>query len=404
MADILLVNTCAFIQSAKEESIEEILRLAAIKSSNGHQKRLLISGCLAQRYQNELLGQIPEIDGMIGIDAYDKIGSILDNDAAYVTRPPRSYREFSDVQILRDRPYAYLKIADGCSNRCSYCAIPTIRGEYRSRPLAAIAAQVDRLLENGTLELNLIAQDVAQYGFDIGKRPLDLLKMLEEKPGDFWMRPFYLHPLHLTDDILDFFAASEKFCSYLESPIQHISTKLLRKMNRGYDQKHVYRMIDRIRQKLPGAVWRTTFIVGFPGETDADFEQLCSFVEETKICRAGVFGFSREEGTPAYGYRRLVPQGTIAARQEELTRLINENAEEYNESLIGRRLTMLVEGFDRETSTVTGRLFCDAPEIDFTMRVPSTSQRRRGFRQVTVTHLTPEGFSGEFVGHGRQER
>ncbi len=396
-ADYLLVNTCAFIQSAKEESIEEILKLAAVKNSNGKKQRLLVSGCLSQRYPNELLTEISEIDGMIGIDEYDKIGTLIDTDSAYITRPPSMYKEAHAVQILRERPFAYLKIADGCDCRCSYCAIPMMRGDFRSRKIEAISSDVDRLLAHGIVELDLIAQDVAYYGFDIGKGPLALLEMLESKPGNFWVRPFYLHPKHMTNEILDFFASSKKFCQYLESPIQHISSTQLKKMNRGYDRDHVYDMIERMRARLPDVVWRTTFIVGFPGETEKDFDELCSFVADQKIHRAGVFGYSHEEGTASFRYKTVHTQAKIKARQEELMRIINENADDFNSSLIGKQLPMIVEEFDAENLSVTGRLYCDAPEIDFSIRVPCGKPQPLGFHQVRVVDISPEGFVGEFV-------
>ncbi len=396
-ADYLLVNTCAFIQSAKEESIDEILKLAAVKNSNGKKQRLIVSGCLSQRYPNELLSDIPEIDGMVGIDQFEKIGQVLDADSAYITRPPSQYKELHAIQMMRERPFAYLKIADGCDCRCSYCAIPMMRGDFRSRKLEAIESDVDRLLSHGVVELNLIAQDVAYYGFDLGKRPLDLLTMIESKPGSFWVRPFYLHPRFLTDEILDFFASSKKFCQYLECPIQHISSRMLKKMNRGYDREHIYSLIDRLRKKLPDTVWRTTFIVGFPGETAKDFDELCEFVVEQKIHRAGVFGYSHEEGTASYRYKTVHTQRTIRERQEELTRLINENAEDFNASLIGRRLPMIVEEFDPESSSLVGRLYCDAPEIDFVTRVPSGRPQALGFHMVQITDSSPEGFVGEYV-------
>jgi ribosomal protein S12 methylthiotransferase len=403
-ADYLIVNTCGFIQSAKEESIEEILKLADLKNSNGRKHRLLITGCLAQRYSEDLLKQIPEIDGMLGIDQYDRIDSLLDADSAYITRPPSSYKELHSIQVLRERPFAYLKIADGCDHRCSYCAIPTIRGKYRSRSLDAISADVDRLLEHGVVELNLIAQDVARYGFDTGKHPLSLLEMLEQKKGDFWVRPFYLHPAHLTDEILDFLAISKKFCQYLEVPLQHVNSRLLKEMGRKYNRAKVESLLSSIRMKLPAATLRTTFIVGFPGETSKEFDELCSFVEEERICRGGVFGYSREEGTAAYQFDGRLAQRTIAARQEELTRLINENAEEYNASLIGRELTMIVERFNASSKQAIGRLFCDAPEIDFTIHVPARATVGKGFRKVYVTGTSGEGFMGEFVGAGVEGR
>ncbi len=396
-ADYLLVNTCAFIQSAKEESIEEILKLAEVKNSNGKKQRLLVSGCLSQRYPNELLTEIGEIDGMIGIDEYDKIWTLLDSDTAYITRPPSQYKEVHSVQIMRDRPFAYLKIADGCDCRCSYCAIPMMRGNFRSRRLEAISSDVDRLLDHGVVEFDLIAQDVAYYGLDIGKGPLELLQMLEEKRGEFWVRPFYLHPKHMSNDILDFFASSKKYCGYLESPIQHISSAQLKKMNRGYDRDHVYNMVERLRKRLPDTVWRTTFIVGFPGETRKEFDELCTFVAEQKIHRAGVFGYSHEEGTASFRYKTVHTQARIKERQEELTRIINENADDFNASLVGKQLPMIVEEFDAEALAVAGRLFCDAPEIDFTIRVPCGKPQPLGFHQVRVVDTNSEGFVGEFV-------
>lgn len=397
-ADYLIVNTCSFIQSAKEESIEEILKLASIKNSNGKRQRLLVSGCLSQRYPNELLTEIPEVDGMIGIDQYDKIESILDTDMAYITRPPSSYKEAHSHQIIRERPFAYLKIADGCDCRCSYCAIPMMRGDFRSRSIDAIERDVDRMLEAGVVEFNLIAQDVAYFGYDIDKHPLDLLRMLDNKAGDFWVRPFYLHPLHMTDEILDYLASSPKFCHYLESPIQHISSRMLKRMNRGYDSDHIYDMIERLRTKLPDTMWRTTFIVGFPGETKREFDQLCDFVVEENIVRAGVFEYSHEDGTPSYKYKSTLTQQLIRDRQEELMRLINENAEGYNRSLIGSERLMIAEDYDRETGTMEGRLSCDAPEIDFTVRVPVLAPVTHGFHRVRITDVNDEGFVGEFSG------
>jgi ribosomal protein S12 methylthiotransferase len=397
-ADYLIVNTCGFIQSAKEESIEGILALAGVKNGNGRQRRLLVTGCLAQRYSGELLKEIPEIDGMLGIDQYEKIESLLDSDSAYITRPPSSYKDAHSVQMLRKRPFAYLKIADGCDNRCTYCAIPSIRGSYRSRSLTAISSDVDRLLESGVVEFNLIAQDVARYGLDIGKHPLSLLEMLEKKKGDFWVRPFYLHPAHLTEEILDFLASSKKFCQYLEIPLQHVNSKLLKKMRRQYSRAAIQKLLDSIRVKLPGTTVRSTFIVGFPGETRKEFDELCSFVEEERICRGGVFGYSREEGTAAHQFDGHLASRTILARQEELTRLINENAEEFNASLQGRELQMIVERFDARSKQAVGRLFCDAPEIDFTIHVPVRASIGVGFRTVLVRGTSGEGFMGELVG------
>ncbi len=402
LADYLIINTCGFIETARQESIEEILRLSLLKNSNGHHKRLLVTGCLAQRYHDDLVKEIPEIDGMIGIDQYDRINSILTEDKVVVAPSPTVYREFAASATHRQRSFAYLKIADGCDSGCSYCAIPAIRGRYRSRRLEAIAADIDRLLEAGVLELNLIAQDVARYGFDIGKRPLDLLELIEQRPEKFWLRPFYLHPVNITDEILDFLQDSNKFCNYLEIPIQHASTKLLQRMNRGYDRDYLERLLARISGKLPDTVWRTTFIVGFPGETEGDFKQLCDFIEEHKVCRGGVFTYSREEETAAYNFRPRPRAQTANARQEIVQNLINENAERFNLSLVGRRLSMLPETFSTTKGFATGRLYCDAPQIDFHITVPAQHLDRREFHSVQITATTPEGFVGELIDGGKE--
>lgn len=399
-ADYLIVNTCGFIQAAKEESLNEILGLAAIKSSNGGSKRLLVTGCLAQRYSDQLLEEIPEIDGMIGIDQLDRITEILDRDAAIISPPHSSYRELAVPTVTSSRPYAYLKIADGCDSGCSYCAIPSIRGRYRSRSLEAIDRDINRYLRAGALELNLIAQDVARYGFDIGKSPLDLLELIERRPENFWLRPFYLHPRNLSDEILNFLRDSEKFCRYLEIPIQHVSSRILKAMNRGYDEMFLRRMFERVHSALPDAVIRTTFIVGFPGETNADFETLRSFVESMPLDRGGVFEYSREEGTKAYRQGRRPASNRVQERQEILEGAINENAERFNRSLVGRTLPMLLERVDKKNKTAIGRFYCDAPEIDFQVELSGEIVRPDRFQRVHVVDLNSTGFVTVPAGKG----
>lgn len=358
---------------------------------------MLITGCLAQRYCDELLRQIPEIDGMLGIDQYDKIGELLDHDASFVAPPHSSYHEFEAPVALDQRPYAYLKIADGCDSGCSYCAIPRIRGRYRSRSLAAISRDLDRYLSAGALEINLIAQDAARYGFDIGKSPLNLLEMIENRRENFWLRPFYLHPSNVTAEIIDFLGASRKFCHYLEIPVQHASSRLLDKMNRGYDEKYVRDLFTRLRKHLPETVIRTTFIVGFPGETNADFETLMNFVEDFEICRGGVFVYSREESTAAYHMGRRPAASRVRSRQEALENLINANADSFNQSLIGGMHDMLVEKLDADRKRVWGRLFCDAPQIDFQVCVDSPRPIGGSFLPVRITDVDSCGFVGKPV-------
>jgi ribosomal protein S12 methylthiotransferase len=395
-ADYLIVNTCGFIQAAKEESLEEILELAAIKSSNGSQKRLLVTGCLAQRYVDQLLREIPEIDGMVGIDQLDKITEILDHDAAIITPPHSSYREFEAPELSR-RTSAYLKIADGCDSGCSYCAIPQIRGHYRSRSLEAIRKDLARYLEAGALELNLIAQDVARYGYDIGSSPLELLRLIEDRPEEFWLRPFYVHPRNISDDLVDFLQVSRKFCNYLEIPVQHASSRVLSQMRRGYDEKYLYHLFEKLKTRLPQTVIRTTALIGFPGETDSDFRRLQVFLEEFELPRGGVFVYSREEGTAAYRHGRLPATARVRARKEAIEAVFADNAERYNRSLICSAQSMIPESFDKDEGTVKGRLFCDAPEIDFRTAVPESENTGGGFLEVKVVDVDTEGFIAEIV-------
>jgi ribosomal protein S12 methylthiotransferase len=390
------VNTCGFIDSAKEESLEEILRLVSLKDQNGAGRRLLVTGCLAQRYQAELLEQIPEIDGMIGIDQLDKITALLARDEVYVRQPRRPYREFMTPPSAT-RPYAYLKIADGCDSGCSYCAIPRIRGPYRSRKLEAIAVDVERYLEAGALELNLIAQDVARYGFDIGESPLALLELLERRPERFWLRPFYLHPLNLTDEIVDFWRDSEKFCNYLEAPVQHVADRVLKRMNRGYDEAFLYRLFEKLKLRLPQAVMRTTLMVGFPGETAEDFRRLCVFVETFGFPRGGVFVYSREEGTPAWRLGRRPPAAVVSDRRQQLEGLLNENAERFNSLQVGRRLELLPERVPADDGRIRGRLFSDAPEIDFEAEIGTVGGGIGNFLPVRVAEVTSTGFIVELA-------
>lgn len=399
-ADCMVINTCGFIASAKEESIEAILELAAAKNNNGRPKRLVVTGCLAQRYVDDLVKQIPEIDAVLGLDQYDRITELLEQDVALVAPPATSYREFALPSSSEKRSYAYLKIADGCDSGCSYCAIPLIRGRYRSRRLEAVVADARRYLEAGALELNLIAQDVGRWGFDLNSSPLELLEALESLPGDFWLRLYYLHPRWLSDELLEWLAGSQKFCGYLEIPIQHASDKLLRAMKRGYDLAYLEKLVARLHKHLPRLVWRSSFIVGFPGETNADFERLLEFVDQHQISRGGVFAYSREEGTEAFALGRRPAQQRVAVRQEQLENLISQHAERLNRSLVGKVLPLLPEEYDRERGVLIGRIFADAPEIDFRVEVKTPARDYRNFTKVRIIDTTPVGFIGELVAEG----
>lgn len=369
LADIAIVNTCGFIESAKKESIEEILELAALKKE-GRIKKLVVTGCLAERYQQEIHKELPEVDAVLGIGANGSIAASLKQmmaDGFVESFPDKSKMPLCGARELSTPSWsAYLKIAEGCDNRCTYCAIPMIRGGYRSRTMESIEEEARALTANGAKELVLIAQDTTRYGIDLyGEFSLaKLLKRLCKIDGVQWLRVLYCYPDSITDELLDVMAEEEKIVKYIDLPLQHASGKVLRAMNRRGDRESLTALLQKIREKIPGVILRTTLITGFPGETEEDFTELAEFVKEIKFDRLGCFAYSQEEGTPAAGLPNQLDEEIKEHRAELImdtqTRIMEQKGQEH----LGKTLTVLTEGFDRYAECWFGRSCMDAPDID----------------------------------------
>ena len=363
-ADVIIVNTCAFIDDAKTEAINTILDVARYKKC-GRLKKLIVTGCLAERYKDEVLSELPEVDAIVGISRFDEIANIIksaenkflgNNNAEYPESAPR----------ITATPFytSYIKIAEGCDNRCTYCAIPIIRGKYRSRKMEDILCEARRLAENGTKELIVIAQDTTRYGEDIyGKSKLpELLSGLAEIKDFAWIRVLYMYPERITDEILGVFAENDNIVNYFDIPIQHISAKVLKRMGRPCGSGEIRSLISKIRKKLPGCVIRTTLMTGFPGEDEGDFKELCDFVENTKFDKLGVFAYSREEGTPADKLDGHISEDIKQARRTKIMEIQKEISAENLKKYIGKTLPVLAE--IKADDIFIGRTAFDAPEID----------------------------------------
>jgi len=402
-ADVLIVNTCGFISSAKKESIETSLELKQRHPG----KKVIMVGCLTERYGRELAGELPEIDGFLGNRDPARILELVEpgddgkgpaahrtetRPAAAEVPPPRVYER---IHLLSYPGSAYVKVAEGCANRCTYCAIPLIRGDLASRGTAEIVEESRRLLDRGTRELILIAQDLGSYGKDLGAgadgRPARLPELLEELArlsGDFWVRLLYIHPDHFPGEILDFMAADPRFLPYFDLPFQHASPRILRAMGRRPDAQENARLVSRIREKLPGAVIRTTFLLGFPGETDEDFNQLVAFQEEARPDWMGCFMYSREEDTPAYSMKGRVRAAAAAARKAEVERRQVAITARSLDAAVGRTLDVLIEERIEGEEMSLGRAYLHAPDVDGLVvvrralspgsRVPVLIERRNG--------------------------
>lgn len=367
-ADVCVINTCGFIDAAKEEAIAAILRVAALKEA-GLVGKILVSGCLAQRYRGEIPDSLPEVDGMLGTGSYtDIIQAIQD---VMRERPVDFHgninRTNDDGQRVLSTPeyLAYLKIAEGCSNCCAFCVIPQLRGRYRSRTMESILLEAKALSENGVQELIVIAQDITRYGTDLyGARKLpELLRQLCRL--DFhWIRLHYLYPDDLTDELIDVIATEPKILHYLDIPLQHCNDRILQAMCRRGTKAEITALLDRIRARIPDVVFRTSLITGLPGEGEAEFEELCAFLRQQKLVRAGVFQYSPEEGTPAAAMPDQVDPEVAARRLELLVDLQSDVMDGYNESRLGETVEVLCEGFDDEMGCFVGRTYADSPDID----------------------------------------
>ncbi|MCS6897342.1 MAG: 30S ribosomal protein S12 methylthiotransferase RimO [Nitrospira sp.] len=405
-AEVVIINTCGFIEEAKQESIDTIIEHGALKTS-GSCRVLIAAGCLAQRYQGELLKELPELDAVVGTGEFGKIAEICRDLLApkkrhrrlWISRPPYLYDESAPRLRLGARHSAYVKIAEGCNRNCTFCAIPIMRGKQRSRPIESIVAEVRRLAKEGVKEINLISQDTINYGVDLGLRHglASLLRELVRVNDVRWIRPFYLYPQQVTDELLDLYAGEEKIAKYIDMPLQHINDSLLKAMHRLGDRAAIERLIERIKGRIPGATFRTAFIVGFPGETDAAFEELKTFVEQTAFDRVAAFCYSDEEGTPAHDLSDKVDQAVAAERRNELLTVQEAIAAVKSREKIGSIVEVLVDGPSEEHAWVLeGRHEGLAPEIDGVVYV-SQGDHEPCLAQAGKTQRDHPPTAGDFV-------
>ena len=399
-ADVAVLNTCGFIDSAKSEAIQNILELAALKDA-GKLGKLLVAGCLSQRYQDELEQEMPEVDGVLGTGSYTDIVSALEEVTAG-GHPRRfgdiDHTEEDGARVVSTPLYtAYLKIAEGCDNRCSYCIIPYLRGRYRSRSMESLLAEAKALADRGVQELIVIAQDITRYGTDLyGRRRLgDLLTELCRLPFH-WVRLHYLYPDEVDDDLIDVLAREHKILRYIDIPLQHINDGILKAMNRRSTKAEIIALLNKLRQRLPGLVLRTSLICGLPGEGEAEFEELCEFLQDAGIERAGIFQFSPEEGTPAAVMEHQVEPEVAARRVELLVELQSRVMDAYNESRLGETLEVLCEGFDPDMGCYAGRSYADSPDVDGRVFFTAAGLVPAGtFVNVRITGTSDGDLTGE---------
>lgn len=367
-ADVVIINTCGFIESAKKEAIDNILDIAWLKENRGL-KGIVVTGCLAERYRTSILEEFPEVDAVLGVGSIhnivEAVGNVLEGER-YSSFEDKDCVRLGGDRVLTTPEYAaYLKIAEGCDNRCTYCAIPYIRGRFRSRPMESIIEEAKDLERLGVKELTLVAQDTTRYGQDIyGKYSLaELLHRLSEETNIPWFRILYCYPDKITDELICEMRDNPRVLKYIDLPMQHIADGVLKRMNRHGGSELIKDVVSKLRREIPDIVIRTTFIVGFPGETDEDFEKLCDFVNEERFEHVGVFTYSREEGTPAYKMEQIDEQ-TKVDRYDIIMRdqlVINE---EYNKKKLGKTLRVLCEGYDPVSEAYYGRSEADAPDVD----------------------------------------
>jgi len=379
-ADIVIINTCAFIESAKKEAIDNILDIAWLKKHH-KLKGLIVTGCMAERYGKEILEEFPEVDAVLGVGSIHNICEAVDSVIANIGKkrkkgqPDNRYYSCEDKNAVRlggDRILttpeyaAYLKISEGCDNRCTYCAIPDIRGKFRSRPMDELVEEAKELDALGVRELTIIAQDTTRYGKDLyGEYCLDkLLHRITEETNIPWIRVLYCYPDKMTDGLIEEMKNNPRILKYIDLPLQHISDKVLRRMNRHVRGAEIREVLSKIRREIPDVVIRTTFIVGFPGETEEDFTELCEFVKEQKFARAGVFTYSREEGTPAYDFEDQIDEQVKQDRMDILMQMQMRISDEINNEKIGSVVNVLCEDYDAVSEYHFGRSEADAPEID----------------------------------------
>ncbi|WP_195444349.1 30S ribosomal protein S12 methylthiotransferase RimO [Peptoniphilus harei] len=400
-ADILIVNTCGFIDAAKEESIDTILESVEYKNE-GRCKKVLLSGCLAQRYPEELIKEIPEIDGIIGTGNIDYINELLDRSLAgdlFIKTDNLNSAYIEGIRKEEVNTTEYVKISEGCNNNCSYCIIPSLRGKNRSRKIEDIYSEVEYLVSKGAREIILIAQNTTDYGIDLySKYSLaNLIKEISKIKDLKWIRVLYLYPDHFTDDLIEEFKNNDKLVNYVDMPLQHISDDVLKKMNRKTSKEHIIKTLKNLRKSVPDIVIRTTFIVGFPGESDEDFNQLVDFIEDIKFDKLGVFEYSKEEGTRAASLDEQIPDSIKEERKNEIMAIQSEISAEILSKNIGKRLEVLIEEEVDEENYV-GRTYMDSPEIDGVTYVHSAKNLEIGsFVQVDVVDSLDYDLVGEII-------
>lgn len=401
--DVVIVNTCGFIESAKQEAIDTILDMAELKKE-GTVGKILVTGCLAERYQKQLKEEIPEIDGVMGIGANGDIVSAVEtlcDDRGYECFPDKYSLSLEGSRELLNPPYyAYLKIAEGCSNHCTYCAIPLIRGEFRSRRMEDIVAEANTLAEKGVKELIVVAQDTTRYGEDLyGEQKLpELLEELSKIEGIRWIRMLYCYPDRLSDKLLETIANNDKVLKYIDLPLQHADETVLRRMNRFGNKEKLLSLIKHIREKVPDVVLRTTLIVGFPGETQEAFETLSEFVNEARFDRLGCFTYSAEEDTPAASFPDQIDEQVKVDRCEIIMEQQNRIMDEINQTHTGKQFECVVEGYDDYADVYYGRSVMDAPEIDGIVSFTCGFELNEGeFVTVEIVGSNEYGLIGEVV-------
>ena len=399
-SDVVVINTCGFIDSAKLEAIDTILSVAELKAA-GEVGRILVTGCLSQRYQAELLKELPEVDGIMGTGSYGDIVSAVEKVAA-----GQEYSRFADINgpveelprvISTPMHYAYLRIAEGCSNRCAYCVIPSLRGKYRSRRMEDILSEARALAEGGVKECIVIAQDITRYGIDLyqEKKLPELLRELCKL--DFhWIRLHYLYPDCITDELIDTIAAEPKICKYMDIPIQHCNDAVLQAMRRRETKAGLRALFARLRSRIPGLVLRTSIITGLPYEDETAFEELCDFLQEEKIPRAGAFAYSPEEGTPAAEMRNRVDTDEARNRAELIMQVQEQVMDQFNESRLGSVTEVLCDGFDTQAMAYVGRSWAESPGIDGNIYFTAERDVQPGeFVPVRVTGIMDGDLTGE---------
>lgn len=401
-AEVVIVNTCCFIGDAKEESINTLLEYAELKQAGGI-KALIACGCLAQRYREEIQKEISEVDAIVGTNAIEEIAAALEetlegkgkNHYRNLNLPPAAGHEQS---LTTGGHFAYFKIAEGCDKHCTYCIIPKVRGGYRSIPMETLISEAQALADQGVKELILVAQETTLYGVDLyGKKELpELLRRLAKISGIYWIRILYCYPEEITQELIDVIAGEPKVCHYLDIPIQHASDQVLKRMGRKTDQAALREMIGRLRERIPDICLRTTLISGFPGETQEDFEELYRFVNEMEFDRLGVFSYSQEEDTPAAEMTDQIPEEVKASRRDELMELQQEIVFERAQDMIGRVLTVMVEGKVADEETYVTRTYRDAPNVDGYLFLNTSANLMTGdFVKVLVTDCNEYDLIGE---------